>query len=104
MLAIIQTGIAPLMTQPTAACECADEALYGMRVSMLERAGDWVRVRTHYGYDGWVNAAYLMEHEGRVAAFDAAEKRVVLRPFIDLMHEPKVHSARRGAGGDGEGE
>ncbi|MGN1248548.1 MAG: NlpC/P60 family protein [Candidatus Spyradocola sp.] len=92
MFALIQTGIAPLMTQPTAACECADEALYGMKVEVLEQAGDWSRVRTHYDYEGWVRSDSLMAHEGRVAAFDAMEKRVVLRPLVDLLHEPKVQS------------
>lgn len=92
MVALINTGVAPLMTQPTTACECADEALYGMKVEILEETGDWAKVCTHYRYTGWVEKARLMIFEGRVAAFEKMEKRVVLRSFIDLMHEPKVQS------------
>jgi len=92
MFALINTGIAPLMTQPTALCECADEALYGMKVEIIEDAGDWAQVRTHYNYTGWVEKSRLLTHEGRIKAFERMEKRVVVRNFIDLMHEPKVQS------------
>lgn len=92
MEALINTGVAPLMTQPAKACECADEALYGMKVEILEKAGEWTRVRTHYQYTGWVETAALLTYEGRIEAFEAMEKRVVLRSFIDLMAEPKVQS------------
>ena len=92
MFALINSGIAPLMTQPTALCECADEALYGMKVEIIEDAGEWLLVRTHYDYEGWVEKKNLLTHEGRIAAFEGMEKRVVQRNFIDLMYEPKVQS------------
>ena len=54
MFARIVTGLAPLMSEPARACEQADEALFGMRVEVLEEKKEWVRVRTHYRYEGWV--------------------------------------------------
>ena len=48
MFARIVTGLAPLMSEPARACEQADEALFGMRVEVLEEKKEWVRVRTHY--------------------------------------------------------
>ncbi len=92
MFAYINAGVAPLMSQPTQMCECADEALYGMKVEILEDAGEWQLIRTHYNYTGWVEKADLMPYACLAEAFDKAEKRVVLRSFADLMHEPKVQS------------
>ena len=54
VFARIVTGLAPLMSEPARACEQADEALFGMRVEVLEEKKEWVRVRTHYRYEGWV--------------------------------------------------
>ena len=92
MYALINSPIAPLMTQPTKLCECADEAIYGMKVEILEDAGEWALVKTHYSYEGWVEKANLLPYEGRIAEFDAMEKRVIVKGFADLMHEPKVQS------------
>lgn len=89
MEAMVCAAIAPLMIAPRADCERADEALYGMRVEILEEAGEWVRVRTHYRYEGWTQRASLGEAD---PAFDSAKKRVILKPFADLMAEPKVQS------------
>ena len=48
MFAYVMSGIAPLMSEPKRECERADEALFGMRVEILEEKDDFMRVRTHY--------------------------------------------------------
>ena len=92
MFALIIAPVASLMTQPTRLCECADEAIYGMKVEILEEAGEWSLVRTHYHYEGWVESKNLIPYEARIAAFEAMEKRVITKGYADLMHEPKVQS------------
>lgn len=89
MEAYVCAAIAPLMSAPRTDCERADEALYGMKVEILEEAGDWVRVRTHYRYEGWTRRADLTAD---ASAFEKMGKRVILKPFADLMAEPKVQS------------
>lgn len=90
MFAWVVTDIAPLMTEPTLRCERADEALFGMRVEMLEEKGDFVRVRTHYRYEGWVEKHRLQPEGAATAAFAGAEKRVMHKRLADLQSEPRV--------------
>lgn len=92
MFARVISGVAPLMTQPQRDCERADEALYGMRVELLEEQGNWVRVRTHYDYTGWTERSLLLEEGADTESFDGVEKRVLYKGFADLMAEPKVQS------------
>lgn len=93
-LAVVTADIAPLYTEPGPLCELADEALYGMTVEVLDVRGDYRRVRTHYRYEGWTPAACLREDDAAAAAWDAAPKLVVLRPYIDVLHQPRVRGIR----------
>ncbi|MGI5885337.1 MAG: NlpC/P60 family protein [Candidatus Spyradocola sp.] len=92
MFARVITGLAPLMTEPARNCEQADEALFGMRVEVLEEKGPWVRVRTHYRYEGWAEKDRLFPEGEGTRDFDAAEKRVLGKRCADLMHEALVES------------
>lgn len=93
-LAVVIADIAPLYTKPEPMCELADEALYGMTVEVLEASGDYRRVRTHYRYEGWVPAGCLREDDAAAAAWDAAPKLVVQKPYIDVLDRPKVQGGR----------
>ena len=95
MFARIVTGLAPLMSEPARACEQADEALFGMRVEVLEEKKEWVRVRTHYRYEGWVERGRLFPEGEGTRDFDAAQKRILTKRCADLMREPRVQSAPR---------
>lgn len=89
-LAVVISDIAPLYTKPEPMCELADEALYGMTVEVLEACGDYRCVRTHYRYEGWAPAVCLREDDAAAAAWDAAPKLVVQKPYIDVLDRPKV--------------
>ena len=95
MFARIVTGLAPLMSEPARACEQADEALFGMRVEVLEEKKEWVRVRTHYRYEGWVERGRLFPEGEGTRDFDAAQKRILTKRCADLMREPRVQSSPR---------
>lgn len=92
MFAYVMSGIAPLMSEPKRECERADEALFGMRVEILEEKDGFMRVRTHYQYTGWTEKNNLLPENEQTAAFAEGWRCVMDKPYADLMNEPKVQS------------
>lgn len=93
MKAVVKTMLCPLQSEPDSHSELADEALYGMIVDVLERSGDWCRVRTHYRYEGWAPAECLLLGDEAAANWSALPKKVVLhKNTCDVMAAPKVQS------------
>ncbi len=90
--AVVVSPILPLKVEPRFDCELADEALYGMVVDILDISGNWAYVRTPYRYEGWAPMSGLLCAPSLVSAWEGLEKKVVLRSFADVMHEPKVQS------------
>lgn len=71
-----------------------DEGLYGMPVEILESYGEeWVKVRTHYYYEGYVmlnDLKRLDEKEKKIWKTSLSQRRVVTRKYIDVLACPKV--------------
>lgn len=89
--ALVVSTIAPLMAQPDEHCERADEALCGMEVAVLSRAGEcWYRVRTHYGYEGFVCARDLLIGDAAAARWAALPKKVITKGCCDVLSEARV--------------
>ncbi len=94
MKAWIIRDIAPLMSEPTAMCELADEALFGMPVEILShQEGQWYRVRTHYRYEALIHRDDFLVEELCDPEWVRAEKKVVITPYADIHAEPKVQGA-----------
>ena len=80
-----------------------DEGLYGQRFDVIEgcagRAGDFIGVRTDYGYEGYVKCCDVIIYndiDGR-KAFAECEKNClvqVTKATADIMAEPSVSSVR----------
>lgn len=88
---LVNINISPLMKEPSIHSERVDEALYGMKVQILkEVSSDWVYVRTHYQYEGYVLKSQLIIDKDKVDEWDKNEKAVVLHPFVDVLGLPKV--------------
>jgi cell wall-associated NlpC family hydrolase len=51
--------LASVRAEPSEDAEQVTQVLAGEPVAVEERAGDWARIRTAYGYPGWVQAADL---------------------------------------------
>ena len=52
---VAATPLCPLFEAPEEGAQRVDEILLGWPVSGPEEVrGDWWRIRTHYGYTGWV--------------------------------------------------
>lgn len=90
MHALIKSMIAPMMEAPPREREIADEALCGMTVEMLEQQGNWVHIRTHYRYEGWVEQKRLCCEEEKVRVWQTAPKLVLLQAYADVLDVPKV--------------
>jgi cell wall-associated NlpC family hydrolase len=51
--------VAPVRAEPDDAAEQVTQALHGEPLAVEELDGDWARIRTAYGYPGWIRAAAL---------------------------------------------
>jgi gamma-D-glutamyl-L-lysine dipeptidyl-peptidase len=52
--------VAPVRAAPTDGAEQVTQALRGDSLAVEERGGGWSRVRTAYGYPGWVRDEHLV--------------------------------------------
>jgi len=57
--AVVTAALAPLVDAPAISAGRASDALHGEALAVLERRGDWLRVRTTDGYHAWAHAGYL---------------------------------------------
>ena len=53
--------VAPLRAEPNPAAEQVTQALRGEPLEVQEQRDGWARVRTAYGYPGWLEASVLAE-------------------------------------------
>jgi cell wall-associated NlpC family hydrolase len=94
MDAVVGVPVCTLMSEPTRRSELADEALYGMPVTLVGKpAPGWFRVRTCYGYTGCAPAADLLTGDGSAAQWADLPKKVVFhKNMCDVLAEPDVRA------------
>ncbi len=75
-----------------------DEGLYGMPVEILEEIDEeWVKIRTHYRYEGYIQLADLkVLSEVEVKYWESTEfKRcTIIERYVDVLACPKVQGIR----------
>ncbi|HEU4699603.1 MAG TPA: C40 family peptidase [Gemmatimonadales bacterium] len=70
---IVHAPVAPMVAEASVRAEQTTQLLLGETADLLERQGEWRRLRAHRdGYEGWVNAGYLRETTAAAAAAWAA--------------------------------
>jgi len=79
---IISVPCASLMRYPERNSEHVDDAVYGTECEILDTLAGYCRVRTSYGYEGYVRQDELAEKL-------AEPNRVVTARWADLVREPK---------------
>jgi len=57
--AVVIVSVTPLRRAPKHASEMLDQVIMGNSLRLLEKRGDWYRVKNHYGYTGWINKTAL---------------------------------------------
>lgn len=92
MKATVITPIGPLMSEPSADCERADEALAGMVVELGESRNGYVKATTEYGYTGYMPERCLMMDEVKSRAWAERPLRQITRAALDVMAEPRVQA------------
>jgi len=58
-VAVVTAAVAPLLQQPAVSAPRVSEALHGEPLGLLQRHGDWLRVRGGDGYLGWTHTGYV---------------------------------------------
>lgn len=72
-----------------------DEGLYGMPVTLLEEARPgWVRIRTHYHYEGYVPTSSLYLLSEAESQHRAGTLHFVIQGHADILSQPKVQGIR----------
>ena len=92
MKAIVNVPVCPLYDAPTRETTVVDEVLYGMVVKILEEViPGWLRIRTHYRYEGIVSAEDLLLDEETAEEWENKPKKIVFnKNFCDVLSVPKV--------------
>jgi len=57
--ALVRAPIAPMLAEPSVQSIQISQTLFGHAPSIVDTDGDWHRVRTLDGYEGWTHAGYL---------------------------------------------
>ncbi len=77
-------GRVSVFDKPDKKSQHIDEAFYGMSCVLLEDAGEFLKIRTEYGYEGYVPA-------DDVANLDYEPDSIVIAPAADLYIAPKLY-------------
>lgn len=102
MEALVKNSVVRLLKEMSFQSAVEDEVLCGMKVEILEQAGEWYRVRTHYRYEGFVNASELETSGEYLKNWDAAVHSRITKGWADILNQPKyqgsrIHALPRGA-------
>ena len=94
---IVTARIAPLYVRADVDSSLADEVLHGMVVSVLEDGGEpFVRVRTHYGYEGYARRCDFLLDDERTAQWELVEKNTIFYAAVDVLNAPAIQASRIG--------
>lgn len=87
-----------LLTEENQTSTIQDEGLYGMPVEIIEECNHkWVKVRTHYYYEGYVplcNLKVLDDLENKQWEKNRPNRRVIAKFYADVLVTPKVQGIR----------
>jgi cell wall-associated NlpC family hydrolase len=74
--------VVPVRAAPDDGAEQVTQALRGEPMEVDERRGEWARVRTAYGYPGWVRGEALEAGEGALVADASGSPVDVARSYL----------------------
>ncbi len=82
---VVNTPVCHIFDNPNRKSEHMDEAFYGQSVDILERRYRFLKIRTFYGYTGWVSEKEITETE-------YAPTHIVMSNYADLLSLPKNYA------------
>ena len=92
MKGIVITDICPLYKEPSCYSSLDDEVLHGMIVDVLCQTNGFLRVRTHYNYEGYALPNTLQCNRNLVSAWQSIPKWTVWSPYLDIKTSPAVQA------------
>ncbi|MDL2295057.1 SH3 domain-containing protein [Ruminococcaceae bacterium OttesenSCG-928-D13] len=92
--AVVKASLAPLRFEPSENAKIEDEVLFGMAAEVLEQKDGWLKVRTHYEYEGWLQADTLETDPAKTKPWATGGKMTARAPWVDVMAAPDAESAR----------
>ena len=92
MKANVITDICPLYKEPSCQSSLDDEVLYGMTVEVLRRQNGFLRVRTHYNYEGYAIPSTLLCDHNYACFWQNIPKWTVWSPYLDIKISPTVQA------------
>ncbi|WP_430812865.1 MULTISPECIES: NlpC/P60 family protein [unclassified Carboxylicivirga] len=83
-------GLIPVRADASERAEMVTQLLFGETYDILEKEGNWTRIRMHYdAYEGWIDSKLVLGLSNtEVENWQKADKWVVPSPFIKLVSEP----------------
>jgi len=92
MKAIVNVAVCPMYSAPGRENTVEDEVLYGMVVEILDEVEPgWLKIRTHYRYEGIVCADDMIVDDETAENWEALPKLVVRnKNCCDVLSRPKV--------------
>lgn len=94
-IALVSSMIAPLYCTFARGGELDDEALYGMRVELLEACEDnFYRIRAPYGYETFCGAEHLCFDAAEIERYDPANRKMAASATLDVMAAPSVRAGQ----------
>lgn len=92
MKAIVNVSVCQMYDAPTRETSVVDEVLYGMVVEILDEVvPGWLKIRTHYRYEGIVCEDDLIISDEEAEKWEALSKKIVFhKNHCDVLSEAKV--------------
>ena len=88
---VVKVPVADLLSEPSPEADMVSQAILGATVQPVEERGEWMRIRTPDGYQGWALASDLARREEPYAE----EAPVWIdNLFANIYYEPDVTSRR----------
>ena len=72
--------------------EETDELLYGITLDVVEKQGKWKKIKTEYGYEGWILEELHNEIQQKEIWMEEFPRLVVTVPWLDILTHPSIHS------------
>src|SRR6185295_15185731 len=93
--AVVVKPVANMYSQATADANVVSQAIYASNIAIIERQGDWAKVRTADDYTGWMSVDSLRSSDrayastGRVARVESLFSNIYREPDV-TKHQPLI--------------
>jgi len=95
--AIIKQPVVSVRDKPSQQAALTDEVLHGMTVNVLSQTDGFAYIRTHYGYEGYIEGAALAAAgHGYCLCTEETEHppHVIRHAAVDVLEAPRVQAQR----------